>query len=312
MKINNIEVVDRHNRPSVIQKVALRSFFINDGVYQDPHSVSSVTIFKLTSNTSPSTILNSDSLIDVSAASAVVVMNFANSSVDPLNASFNTSNYTGNTTNDDAIFRLGTGQYVVVLDGTIAQQGMFNGVLINNTASAVTNYIDVWTVKMSANSEYSTYINEFRLFDDTLFTTTQPLLVTTSNKLRNKHVKIGSKIDLVVSTEFNVGNKDIDSSIKNIFKDSIITSPSIQIVKLNDDYTLPSRVVVSSFANTSATTDVTSDNSLIFNWDTNSLYTHPSVLNGTYGPLTGAYQIQVKYTVLNQTILSDYLNLILD
>ena len=312
MKINNIEVVDRHNRPSVIQKVALRSFFINDGVYQDPHSVSSVTIFKLASNTSPSSILNSDSLIDVSVASSVVVMHFANSSVDPLNASFNTSNYTGTTANDDAIFRLGTGQYVVVLDGTIAQQGMFNGVLINNTASSVTNYIDVWTVKMSANSDYATYINEFRLHDDTLFTTTQPLLVTTSNKLRNKHVKIGSKIDLVVSTEFNVGNKDIDSSIKNIFKDSIITSPSIQIVKLNDDYTLPSRVVVSSFANTSATTDVTSDNSLIFNWDTNSLYTHPSVLNGTYGPLTGAYQIQVKYTVLNQTILSDYLNLILD
>jgi ATP sulfurylase len=156
------------------------------------------------------------------------------------------------------------------------------------------------------------YINEFKLFDDTLFSVTQPIVFTTSNKLRNKHIKLGSKVDLTVATEFNIGNKDIDSSIKNIFKDSVIVNPSVQIVKLNDDYTLPSRVTVSAFADTSAYMDVTSDNTLIFNWDTNALYTLPSVLNGTFGPLTGAYQVQVKYSVLNQTILSDYLNLIVN
>jgi ATP sulfurylase len=237
-------------------------------------------------------------------------MNFANSSVAPSNVAFNASNYAGALPSASGIYKLGTGQYAVVLDGSINLSGIYEGTVIENTATTATNYIDVWTVKMAQTSDYKTYINEFKLYDDTLFTTTQPIVFTTSNKLRNKHVKLGSKVDLTISTEFNIGNKDIDSSIMNIFRESVIVNPSIQIIKLNDDYTLPARVTVSAFADTSAYTDLTSDNTIIFNWDTNSLYTLPTVLNGTFGPLTGAYQIQVKYSVLNQVILSDYLNLI--
>jgi hypothetical protein len=236
-------------------------------------------------------------------------MNFANSSVLTANSSFDSSNYTPATT-ASGIYKLGTGQYSVVLDGGLNLVGRYLNTAVPNQASATTTYIDVWTVKMFAGSEYAVYINEFKLFDDTLFTTTQPLLVTTTNKLRNKNVKLGSKIDLTISTEFNIGNKDIDSSIKNIFKDSVITNPAIQIVKLNDDYTLPARVVVSSFANTSSLVDVTSDNSILFSWNTENLYTLPAIAAGTFGPLTGVYQIQTKYNVLNQTIFSDYLNLI--
>lgn len=310
MLINNYTVVDRHNRPGVLQRVGLRSFFINDGAYQDPYQISSVTIFKLSQNTSPSTVLNSDNLIDSSAVSGSVLMCFANSAQLISNAAFNASNYTPGTT-ASGIYKLGTGEYAVVLDGQVDLSGAFEGTPIANAASAAITYIDVWTVKFTQSSDYSTYINEFKLFDDTLLTVTQPLLLTTTNKLRNKYIKLGSKVDLVVGTEFNVGNKDIDSGIRNIFKDSILINPSIQIIKLNDDYTLPSRVTVSAFADTSAYTDVTSDNTMIFNWDTNALYTLPSVLNGTFGPLTGAYQIQVKYSVLNQTILSEYMNLII-
>jgi len=307
MKINNIDVVDRHNRPGVLQRVALRSFFVNDGQYQDPYQISSVSIFKLTDNTSPYTVLNDDNLIDPTLASSVILMNFANSSVFPSSVTFNTSTYSAGAS---GIYKLGTGQYAVVLDGIVDQSGVYLGSAIPNQASTVTNYIDVWTVKMAQGSEYSVYINEFKLNDDTLFSITQPILLQATNKLRNKHVKLGSKIDLTISTEFNLGNKDIDSSIKNLFRDSVIVNPSVQIIKLNDDYTLPARVTVSAFADTSAYTDVTSDNTIIFNWDTNALYTLPTTLNGTFGPLTGAYQIQVKYSVLNQTILSDYLNLI--
>jgi hypothetical protein len=308
MQINNISVVERYNRPGVIQRVALRSFFVNDGQYQDPYEISSVSIFKLTSNTSPNTILDSENLVSPNLASSVILMNFANSATLTSNQAFNTSNYT---TGASGIYKISTGQYAVVLDGVSPLSGIFNGVVIPNQASTVTDYIDVWSVKMAAASKYAVYINQFKLHDDTLFSITQPLLLTTQNKLRNKHVKLGSKVDLTVGTEFNLGNKDIDSSIKNIFKDSVIVDPSIQIVKLNDDYTLPARVTVSSFADTSAFTQTTSDNTLIFNWDTASLYTLPSVMNGTFGPLTGAYQVQVKYSVLNQTILSDYMNFII-
>ena len=309
MLINNYSVVDRHNRPGVLQRVALRSFFINDGAYQDPYQISSVTIFKLSDNSSPNTVLNSDGLINGSSVSGSVLMCFANSAQLISNAAFNASNYTPATT-ASGIYKLGIGEYAVVLDGQLNLSGVFQGTPIENRTSAVNTYIDVWTVKFAQGSDYATYINEFKLFSDTLLTTTQPLLLTTTNKLRNKYVKLGSKIDLMIGTEFNVGNKDIDSGLRNIFKDSIIVNPSIQIVKLNDDYTLPSRVTVSAFADTSAYVDVTSDNTMVLNWDTNALYTLPAVLNGTFGPLTGAYQIQVKYSVLNQTILSDYLNLI--
>jgi hypothetical protein len=231
----------------------------------------------------------------------------ASSSYTSNTPAFSTSNYSANST-ASGIYKLGTGQYAVVLAPSVSS--VFAGTSFVNKASAVDTYIDVWTIKFSPDTDFKTYINEFKLHDDTLFTLTQPLLVTTNNKLRNKHIKLGSKVDISISTEFNIGNKDIDSSITNIFKDSVITDASIQIVKLNEDYTLPARVIVSSFANTSAVTDITSDSTILFNWDTTALYTLAAVQNGTFGSLTGAYQIQVKYNLLNQTILSDYLNLI--
>jgi hypothetical protein len=309
MQINNYTVIDRHSRPGVLQKVALRAFFVNDGAYQDPFEISSVTVFKLSDNTSPSTILDVEQLIDTSAASAVVKMHFKNNtSYTSSTSAFSPSNYTANST-ASGIYKLATGQYAVVLAPNVSTT--FAGSSFVNKASGVGDYIDVWTIRFSPDTDFKTYINEFTLHDDTLFTTTQPLLVTAANKLRTKHIKLGSKVDLTIGTEFTIGNKDIDSGIKNIFKDSVITDASIQIVKLNDDYTLPARVTVSSFANTSSLTDVTSDSTIIFNWDTNALYTLSSVQNGTFGPITGAYQVQVKFNLLNQTILSDYMNLIL-
>jgi hypothetical protein len=54
--INNITVVDRHNRPQVDQKVLIRTYFVNDGQYVDPYAVSSVHIFDRAYNLAPSTV----------------------------------------------------------------------------------------------------------------------------------------------------------------------------------------------------------------------------------------------------------------
>ena len=54
MQLNGNLVVDRHNRPNVIQPVGLRAFFINDGGYQDPNDISGVTILKEQNNFPPS------------------------------------------------------------------------------------------------------------------------------------------------------------------------------------------------------------------------------------------------------------------
>lgn len=311
MLVNGYTVYDRHNRPSVLQPVGLRAFFINNGQFQDPYEISSVTVFKLADNTSPSTLLTSANLLDPAIASGAVKMGFTNSAQLVTNVAFNTSNYTPGTT-ASGIYKMSTGEYIVVLNGQVALSGKYEGTTIPNQASTVGDYIDIWTVRWVQNSDWEIFVNDFRLYRDTIFTATEPLLITTTNKLANKHVKLGSKVDLKVATEINIANKNITKSIKNTFEDAAITSAQVQIVKLNDDYTLPARVTVSSFANTSASVDVTSDNTLVFNWDTNDLYTLPAVTAGTFGPLTGTYCVQVKYGILNQTIISDLMYLILD
>lgn len=306
MQLNNYTVVDRHNRPGVLQRVGLRTFFINDGSYADPYAISSVGVFRLSDNSSPSSILSQDNLVDESVASAVILMNFANSAVQTTDSCFSTSNYTpGNTAS--GIFKVGTGQYIVILDGQVDLSGSYNGSTIENTVSAIGDYIDVWTVKFVSSGPYEIFINQFTLHDDTLFTITEPLLLQTNNKLTNKYVNLGSKVDLKITTDIHVGNGKILNAIKNIFKDSVITNPSIEITKENQDFTLPSRVTVSAFADTSALVDTTSDNTMILSFDTNNLYTLPAVLNGTFGPLTGSYILRVKYNILNQTIISDHL-----
>ena len=311
MLVKSYTAYDRHNRPSLLQPVGLRCFFVNNGQFQDPYQISSVSVFRLDDNTSPSTVLTSASLLDPSLASSVVKMAFKNAATVTTNANFNASNYTPGAL-ANGIYKLSTGEYVVVLNGQVPLSGVYEGTTIPNTASTVGDYIDVWTVRWAQNSDWQVFINDFTLFRDTIFTSTEPLLVTTTNKLINKHIKLGSKIDLKVVTEVNIANKDITRGVKNIFEDAAITSAQIQIVKLNDDYTLPARVTVSSFSDTTNYVDVISDNTIILNWDTNNLYTLPSVATGTFGPLTGTYCIQAKYGILNQTIVSDLMYVIVD
>jgi len=303
MLLNGFNIVDRNNRPGVLDRVGLRTFFVNDGQNQSPYSISSVSIFRLTDNSSPSTILGTDGLISSALASPVIKMNFG--TVQDASAYTPSSNASG-------IYRLATGQYMVVLDGTVSLSGVYEGSVIPNTASGTGDYIDIWTVKWLTNSPWEIFINKFTLFDDTLFVVTEPLLLTTTHRLYPKKVKLGSKVDLKVLTEVQVSNKNITPEIKNIFKDSVITSAQMQIIKVNEDINLPSRVVVSSYEDTSSFVDVASDNTILLNFDTNILYSHPRLLDATLGPITGTYMIQVRYNILNQTIVSEQLVVLID
>ena len=211
---NNITVVDRHQRPNVLNKVLLRTFFINDGQLQDPYQLSSVSVFSLPLGTSPSGFLNSNSLVDNTKTSEAkmvfqpsgdgVVLDDAGT----ISLQYALSSYTGalgrfpdeSATPDQTdlaghpcsgvsgVYRIGTGEYGVVLDGLIGRglSGVNNvtttdpGIYgnIKNTASAATTYIDIWTVKITNNSFWKTYINYFELYEGSFFTTTQPLLLT--------------------------------------------------------------------------------------------------------------------------------------
>jgi hypothetical protein len=310
VQINNTVVVDRGNRPNVNQKVGLRTYFINDGAYIDPYEISGVSIFPKSATLSPNSVVGSNGLV-TSLPSMQFGASGATRPVGTVDSSaFDQSYYIPGPT-ASGIYRIKQGEYVVVLDGTVDLSGYFthDASVVANTASAVTNYVDMWTVKLAEGSEYQVFTNNFSLNEDTFFTFTEPLLLTTSNKLMNKHVRLGEKIDLKMSTETTIQNEDILHSVQNIFKDSVITSATMEIRKVNQDLHFDGPFTVSSFAETSSTATaqpvtITQDNTIILNWDTSTLKSLSSFQNGTFGSLTGTYSVQAKYTLLNELIIS--------
>jgi hypothetical protein len=305
MQINNTTVTTRQAHPGVLEKVALEVFFIQNGTLTDPYSISGVGIYALSATGSPSSVLGDDGLL---IASNLPLMWFTNSSLVTTDASFSTSNYTPGTT-ASGIVRLSTGRYAVVLDGTNALSSVFSGSVIANRANAVGDYTDIWQVKFISAGGWSVVCNNFHLYNDNFYAITQPLLLTVRNSLNPKQFRLGSKINLKVMSDITVGNRDIDSAVKNLFRDAVILDPQFKILKINDgNAQLPAHVTVSGYSNTSGLVDITSDNTMFFNFDTNTLATHAETLAGNLGSLTGMYALQAKYTILDQTFVSDLMH----
>ena len=303
MQLNNTTIVDRGNRPNISQRIGLRTFFINDGAYVDPYEISGVSLFTKSATLSPSTVVDSTTKL----VTSLPLMEFgASGDTQTTSINFNVSNYAPATT-ASGIYRIRTGEYVVVLDETLALSGWSETHATQvavSSLSSVGDYVDLWTVKLNSASKYQVITNQFSLHEDTFFAFTEPLLLTTSNKLMNKHVRLGEKINLKVGTAVTVQNRDIDKSVQNIFKDSCITSGAVEIRKVNQDSAFDGPFVVSSFSDTSSGVDITKDNTLLFNWDTTALTGLSSFTSGSFGSVTGTYSVQVKYTLLTQTIMS--------
>ena len=312
MLVNQIPVVDRHNRPNVSQRVGLRTFFINDGEYVDPYEISSVQLFARADTLTPNSVLGAENLVNATPlmAFAASAENGAGQAVHCtitrpteagpcLNAGFNPDTYA---IGDSAsgIYRIAQGEYVVVLDQIVALSGWDYTTSTQVAASGLslaTQYVDLWTVKLDSASKYQVITNNFSLYEDTFFAFTEPLLLTTSNRLMNKHVRYGEIIDLKVSTETTLQNKNIDQSIQNIFKDSVVTAATVTIKKVNHDATFDGPFTVVD----DATMQITSDNTLIYSWNTETTIGSGST---TFGSPTGTYSVQVEYTALNQIIKS--------
>jgi len=311
MYINNESINTRHNRPTVLSKTALVAYFLNDGTYADPYQISAVSIFRSSSNFYPSSVIGSDGQI-LESASGLILYNFNNSAALTSNSAFNVSNYTTSAT---GIYKIRTGVYAVILDNAVTSS-TFNlsgsSETIQNAVTATGDYIDVWTVKRASGSKLDTVINNFTLNEDRFMTVTEPILFRVHTRLANRFLNLGSKIDLKFTNEVNIENTNIDRSILNLFKQSVIINPSVEIFKENVDRNLPARVTVSSFSDTSAVCDVTSDNTVIFNWDTEQLKTHPRLVDGTLGSMTGTYSVRVKFSALNQVFYSNLFSFIVN
>lgn len=302
LKINNVVFPERHENPSIGNKVALQSFFYNAGTLVDPVDVSSVSLFKY----------------DAYASSALFDENTLLLSAEPL-MQFESSSYPEDEANYDAnwgapfaavpadfayasgIFKLGTGNFAVPLRMDKPLSGSWNGrsLDVSSNVSAVTTYVDVWTVKLMAGSDYQCIINTWSLFDNSYFTLTQPLILKTKASLSNKHITLGSKVDLVAPIEVTVQNRDIDPSIINVLKSTLITDPAFKITKVNDNTSLDGPFTVSGFSDTSSTVSVTTDGTLIFRWDTNSIPT-----SSNFGEAKGTYAVQMLYWANGQKVIS--------
>jgi hypothetical protein len=323
MQLNGFDLIDRQNRPSVTGKVALRAFFLNDGEFYDPYDVSACTVFSKYANTTPSSIVDPlTGLIKTDQAVDTILMNFGVSGGVATGPDRDVHDGTdGQTTSQNlewvnpdlydpgpiasGIYRVSSGDYVAVLDGGVDLSGGYNihygfneGITVVNGASAVSDYIDVWTVKMSPGSEYQLFINTFQLFNDTYISITEPLLLTTSNRLVNKHVTLSSIVDLLVTTEITVNNKGLSESVKNIIEDYGIMSAQVQIQKVNEDSTnLPARETVVGWTDV---TNVTSDNTMIYKFDTTG-----TTLTGLQGGPVGTFILTAKYNFIGQTIYTE-------
>lgn len=311
MKINDVPVVTRNERPSVLAKTALVMYFINDGQYQDPENISGVSIFNASEHYNPSSVVGTDGEI---TTSSLVLMHFSNSATDTSNTAFDPSNFAADHTGS-GIYRISEGKFACVLMPAGTQpSGVFNlsgSQTISNRVSATGDYIDVWTVLRVTGSDLDTYINEFTLRDDRFFGVTEPLLIKVDTALANNQIVFGSKVDLKFTNEFTVENSNIDKDITNLFKYTLIENPQLKIDKVNDDRNLASRVEVSGYSDTSGLMDTTGENTIIFNFDTEALKTHASLLDGTLGPLTGVYKARLKFNVLNQTFITDDLSFVI-
>jgi hypothetical protein len=307
MRINDKPVTTRHERPTVLGPTALLMYFVSDGQYADPYAISGVSIFAASDNQFPSSVITSEGEIKQSASSQVL-MHFSNSATLTSDPAFDASNYNANS-DSSGVYKLATGKFACVLaNNTTLPEGVFNlsgDTVIDNRVSATGDYIDVWTLQRVDGSYLDTIINEFTLTEDRFFGVTEPLLFRVATRLENNHIVLGSKVDLKFTNEFTLENANIDRSIVNLFKQSLVTEPMLEIYKKNQDRNLAARVEVSGYSDTSGYMDTTSEDTVIFTFDTEELKTHAKLLDGTLGSMTGTYVARLKFNALNQTIVSN-------
>ena len=298
-KFNNTTVIKRYNRPSVLFPTQLDNYFANNGTYFDPNSVSAVYIFPDTgaTNGSPDIYINRDStaigvvsaygLIHTSALSSVVAyFDVSNSGWPGVGGDIlNPSDYTpGDGSSVSSIYSGISGQYTVIADGA----GDFTGL------SSTGKYFDAWLVRDFSSSYYRLYWNKFELFNDRIISYTEPFQTTAKCSLNQKYISLSSIVTLRVDTDVFLANRELSEADKNIWRDSVITSGQIRIGKRNPRTTGVNTNIVSW----TDVDDISSDDTMLYRWDTTSLE-------------TGDYIVQVKFNLLDQVIYSEEFSVVL-
>ena len=337
---NGHTVIQRGNRPSPISPAKLDFLFVKDGSYIDPFQVCSVHIF-------PNTAFDTATpYIDTTAGSTTYGlvnstdnnMVFHNQGVDPLsqppfqvtgfdaaatetNMAKESSYIASDPMTASGIFRTGPGRFSVLLQTNTkywsTSATSFTAPPYFNSASGTGGYIDIWTLVDTAGSKAQIYVSMFNLTTANVFGSTQALAVTTNNKLVQRYVNMGSKKKLQIKTELVVDNSPIKASLRNLMETgALIQSPEINVVKLNETPGLTSRVQITGFDDVggfiSNGVRLNGNGTISWQFDTTNItpFFNDPVVGDTLGGPTGVYEIQVRYQVLDETIISPRFKLI--
>ena len=336
---NGYTVINRKNRPSPISPAKLDFYFVKSGQYTDPFQVCSVHIFPNTQFDNP------DQYLDLSAGSSDygLVSSTTNNMVfhnQGVNTEINPPQVSGFDASIDnmevesfynanlpmtasGIFRTAPGQFHVILQtGTkywsTSATSFADGPPYTNNASGTGGYLDIWTVVDAEGSKAQIYVNTFNLQTANVFAVTEPLAVTTNNKLIQRYIDVGSKKKLQIKTELVVDSEPIKADLRNLMETgALVQNGEIAITKLNETPGMASRVWItgtetpgqpdSPFISTGV--NIGSDGTISYNFDTANIT--PFYTDENLGGTTGVYEVQVKYNLLDETILSPKFKLII-
>ena len=289
---NGFSVVKRYNRPSILLRTQLEMFFTNNGTYFDPDDISACYILPdtTTTNGSPDLYINR-------TASDV-----GTSAYGQLNASgeaLKVATYTGISSVSDyspvldpssasAIYKVDTGQYSIIADGgpfpEYSSLGLSDG-----------KYFDAWLVRDFESGSYKLYWNKFTVYNDRVLTFTEPFQLTSKSKLAQRYVELSSIVTLRVTTDTFVANQNMSRELKDMFRDSVLTNANIRIRKRNP-YTSGEMTTIQDW--TSDGVDISSEDTILYTWNTQSLE-------------KGDYVVEVNYQALEQTFYSEEFSLVL-
>ena len=291
---NNIPVTLRFNRPSPTGKTLLEFQYLKGGVYTDPYEIVSVHIFQDINLGDSSNWLNltanhSEYGLVASALETSAVCIFSGTTQAE-------SNYPTGTPTTNLKYKRETGKFAVALQEGIIWVDPKDGANRTFTNAPAAKYWDIWTVRDIADGALTTYVHQFELFFDSIISLTEPLMVTTTQRLVQKYINKNSKTDLHITSQHTVNNSNITPEVKNIFNNTILNNAAIRIIKLKDDTSTgtPYEEVV---AWTSTGVTVNSDDTIIYGWD-------------TIARDVGTYELQVSSTFLDQNVMSDKFNLV--
>ena len=331
-KFNGVTVIQRGNRPSPIIPAKLDFYNYIAGALSNPFQVCSVHVFPNTAFGTASPYVNqtpgnTDYGLVSGTTTNMLFHNYKRNEVGTkigfdanVSACAEEVTYAGDLRySASSIFKEEVGHFSVILQPSgvyfPVSAGGINGwsPRYNNSASGTGGYIDIWTVVHTEGSKAQIYVNTFNMDTANTFAVTEPLEVTTTNKLVQRYVQLGSKKRLQIQTEIVVDNEPIKEDLRNLMETgSLVSNPEISITKLNESPVLTARVqttgtgLVGGFTSEGVSMDT--QGTISYVWDTNSIT--PFYDDELLGADMGVYEVTVRYDVAGETIVSPRFKLI--